>query len=126
MFSKRSINFTTHNISVTKEENKSRDYLVIFMKYTARHVRKFIEQGKIDSQLWKMHFPSLLESRVPTCDECDDFKSNLCTGGKDPVECFLAIEPCTDQQPDDEKIILFLLVQIRRMTSQNYKTFFSN
>ncbi len=72
------------------------------MKYTARHVRKFLEQGKIDSELWKIHFPSLLESRVPTCEECDDFKSNLCTGGKDPVECFLAIEPCTDQQPNDE------------------------
>lgn len=72
------------------------------MKYTARHVRKFLEQGKINHQLWKMHFPSLLESRVPTCEECDDFKSNLCTGGKDPVECFLAIELSSDQQPGDE------------------------
>ncbi|MEI6293029.1 MAG: hypothetical protein WCP36_05070 [Methanomicrobiales archaeon] len=72
------------------------------MKYTARHVRKFLEEGKIDYQLWKMHFPSLLESRVPTCEECDDFKSNLCTGGKEPVECFLAIESCTDQASDDE------------------------
>jgi hypothetical protein len=85
-----------------KEENKNGGYLVVFMKYTARHVRKFLEQGKIDPHLWKMHFPSLLESRVPTCEECDDFKSNLCTGGKDPVECFLAIELCSDQQPDDE------------------------
>ena len=72
------------------------------MKYTARHVRKFLEQGKIDARLWKLHFPSLLESRVPTCEECDDFKSNLCTGGKDPVECFLAIEPCTDQEPGED------------------------
>lgn len=72
------------------------------MKYTARHVRKFLEQGKIDSRLWKLHFPSLLESRVPTCEECDDFKSNLCTGGKDPVECFLAIVPCTDQEPGED------------------------
>jgi hypothetical protein len=72
------------------------------MKYTARHVRKFIEQGKIDPQLWKLHFPSLLESRVPTCEECDDFKSNLCTGGKDPVGCFLAIEASTDKQTEDE------------------------
>ena len=71
------------------------------MKYTARHVRKFIEQGKIDPQLWKLHFPSLLESRVPTCEECDDFKSNLCTGGKDPVECFLFIEASKTEQSDD-------------------------
>ncbi len=72
------------------------------MKYTARHVRKFLEQGKIDPELWKVHFPSLLESRVPICEECDDFKSNLCAGGKDPVECFLAIEACSEEKTGDD------------------------
>jgi hypothetical protein len=71
------------------------------MKYTPRHIRKFLEQGKIDSRLWKLHFPSLLESRVPTCEECDDFKTNICSGGKDPVECFLAIEPCKEELSGD-------------------------
>ena len=62
------------------------------MKYTARHIRRFLDQGRIDPDLWKAHFPSLLESCVPECRECGDFKSNLCQGGKDPVDCFLGIQ----------------------------------
>ncbi|HVP94322.1 MAG TPA: hypothetical protein VMS89_04030 [Methanoregulaceae archaeon] len=66
--------------------------IVVPMKYTARHIRRFLDQGKIDADLWKAHFPSLLESCVPTCRDCGDFKSNLCQGGKDPVDCFLGIQ----------------------------------
>lgn len=69
------------------------------MKYTARHIRKFLDQGRIDPDLWKTHFPSLLESRVPACGDCEDYKSNLCQGGKDPVDCFLGIQ----QHPVSEK-----------------------
>jgi len=61
------------------------------MKYTPRHVKKFLEEGKIDPELWKIHFPHLLPSHVPTCNECEDKKNNLCQGGKEPVECFLGI-----------------------------------
>ncbi len=66
--------------------------IVVIMKYTARHIRKFLDQGRIDPDLWKAHFPSLLGSCVPECRDCGDFKSNLCQGGKDPVDCFLGIQ----------------------------------
>ncbi len=69
------------------------------MKYTARHIRRFLEQGRIDPDLWKAHFPSLLESCVPECKDCGDFKSNLCQGGKDPVDCFLGLQ----RDPDTGK-----------------------
>jgi hypothetical protein len=61
------------------------------MKYTPRHVKKFLEEGKIDPELWKIHFPHLLPSHVPECSECEDKKNNLCQGGKNPVDCFLGI-----------------------------------
>jgi len=61
------------------------------MKYTPRHVKKFLEEGKIDPELWKIHFPHLLPSHVPECSECEDKKNDLCQGGKNPVECFLGI-----------------------------------
>src|SRR5208337_685163 len=60
------------------------------MKYTARHIQRFLEQGRIDPTLWKNHFPSLLPTQVPTCEECGEFQDRTCTGGRDPVECFLA------------------------------------
>ena len=63
------------------------------MKYTARHVQKFLEQGRISPELWFRHFPTLLPSRVPTCNDCEDFKNSSCKGGKDPVDCFLSIDP---------------------------------
>jgi len=63
------------------------------MKYTARHIQRFLEQGKIDPALWKNHFPSLLPTQVPTCEECSEFKDRTCAGGRDPVECFLAKMP---------------------------------
>jgi hypothetical protein len=66
--------------------------IVVLMKYTARHIRRFLDQGRIDPDLWKVHFPSLLESCVPECSDCTDFLSNLCQGGKDPVDCFLGIQ----------------------------------
>jgi hypothetical protein len=62
------------------------------MKYTARHIRRFIEQGKIDPSLWKNHFPTIPESKVPECRDCEDHKNNLCQGGKDPVDCFIGIQ----------------------------------
>jgi hypothetical protein len=68
------------------------------MKYTARHVQKFLSEGKIDTRLWTAHFPHVLVSHVPTCDECEDYQNKACEGGKNPVDCFLAIIPGTDQQ----------------------------
>jgi hypothetical protein len=61
------------------------------MKYTPRHIKKFLDEGKIDSNLWQIHFPHLLPSHVPGCSECEDKKNDLCQGGKNPVDCFLGI-----------------------------------
>ena len=63
------------------------------MKYTARHIRRFIETGKIDATLWNNHFPSLLPTQVPSCEECSEFLDRTCAGGRDPVECFLTKQP---------------------------------
>lgn len=60
------------------------------MKYTARHIQRFLETGKIDATLWKNHFPMLLPSKVPACEECSEFLDRTCAGGREPVECFLA------------------------------------
>lgn len=60
------------------------------MKYTARHIRRFLEEGKIDATIWKNHFPTLLPSQVPTCEECSEFLDRTCAGGREPVECFLS------------------------------------
>ncbi len=66
------------------------------MKYTARHIRRFLEQGRIDPTLWQNHFPSLLPSQVPSCSDCTEFLDRTCAGGRDPVECFLAKPPATE------------------------------
>ena len=66
------------------------------MKYTVRHVRKFLGEGKIDAALWTSHFPLVLVSHVPTCNDCEDYKTKTCEGGKNPVDCFLAIQSNTD------------------------------
>lgn len=63
------------------------------MKYTARHIRRFLEEGRIDATLWKIHFPSLLPSQVPVCGECTKFKDRTCAGGREPVVCFLSKDP---------------------------------
>jgi len=63
------------------------------MKYTARHIRRFLETGKIDAELWKNHFPAILPSHVPTCEECTEFRERTCDGGRDPVDCFLTKTP---------------------------------
>jgi hypothetical protein len=75
------------------------------MKYTARHIQRFLEQGRIDPTLWKNHFPSLLPSQVPTCEECGEFQDRTCAGGRDPVECFLAKkeEPESGEKPRKKK-----------------------
>jgi hypothetical protein len=69
------------------------------MKYTARHIRRFLDEGKIDAALWKNHFPGLLPSQVPVCKECSEFKERTCAGGREPVACFLAKDgTMTDKQ----------------------------
>jgi len=72
------------------------------MKYTARHIQRFLRQGRIDHALWKNHFPSLLPTQVPTCNECTEFRDRTCAGGRDPVECFLAGVPGeADKKPKE-------------------------
>jgi len=66
------------------------------MKYTARHIQRFLKTGRIDATLWKNHFPTLLPTQVPACDDCGEFKDRTCAGGRDPVECFLAQAPAAE------------------------------
>lgn len=58
-----------------------------------RHVRKFIGEGKIDAAQWTGHAPPPLISHVSTCNDCKNYKTKACEGGKNPVDCFLAIQP---------------------------------
>jgi len=69
------------------------------MKYTARHVKKFQSEGKIDAELWTAHFPGVLLSHMPTCNECVDNQTRTCKGGKNPVDCFLEMQSCAPRQP---------------------------
>ena len=73
------------------------------MKYTARHIQRFLEQGRIDPTLWKNHFPSLLPTQVPTCAECEEFKARTCPGNRDPVDCFLSKAPASDEEGHRKK-----------------------
>lgn len=73
------------------------------MKYTARHIRRFLEEGKIDATLWKNHFPALLPTQVPACEECSEFREKTCAGGRDPVACFLAKKPESHESEDAKK-----------------------
>jgi len=66
------------------------------MKYTARHIQRFLETGRIDATLWKNHFPTLLPTQVPACGDCGEFKDRTCAGGRDPVECFLGKAPAAE------------------------------
>jgi hypothetical protein len=70
------------------------------MKYTARHIQRFLETGRIDPGIWKNHFPTLLPSKVPSCEECSEFLDRTCAGGREPVECFLL-----KQQPGPEGML---------------------
>jgi hypothetical protein len=82
------------------------------MKYTARHIQRFLDTGRIDATLWKNHFPTLLPTQVPTCEECGEFKDRTCAGGRDPVDCFLgkpsAEEPSAEQKKKKRDPILGL------------------
>jgi len=66
------------------------------MKYTARHIQRFLKTGRIDATLWKNHFPTLLPTQVPACDDCGEFKDRTCAGARDPVECFLGKAPAAE------------------------------
>ena len=73
------------------------------MKYTARHIRRFLDQGRIDATLWKNHFPALLPTQVPVCEECAEFQARTCAGGCDPVDCFLAKAPAPGEAQAQKK-----------------------
>lgn len=38
--------------------------------------------------LWTFHFPDFPDRDIPTCKNCEDYKINVCEGGRDPIECF--------------------------------------
>jgi hypothetical protein len=90
-------------VVMSSKDHKEESTHALSMKYTARHVQRFLEQGRIDPMLWKNHFPSLLPTQVPTCEECGEFKDRTCPGGKDPVECFLAKKPDAESGEEHRK-----------------------
>jgi hypothetical protein len=90
-----------NTLEISSKEHKEESTHALSMKYTARHIQRFLEQGKIDPKLWKNHFPSLLPTQVPTCEECEEFKGRTCPGDKDPVNCFLAKRP--EAKPGEEQ-----------------------
>lgn len=52
-------------------------------------LRSLLSQGKIDRMLWAFHFPDFPDKDIPTCKNCEDYKINVCGGGRDPIECFI-------------------------------------
>ena len=87
--------FSCSSLHTDKTNNRP----VLLMKYTPRHIQKFQSEGKIDAELWTAHFPRVLLSHVPTCNDCVDNQTTVCEGGKNPVDCFLAIQSCATRQP---------------------------
>ena len=73
------------------------------MKYTPRHIQRFLEQGKIDAALWKSHFPTLLPTQVPACSDCEEFRNTTCPGNQDPVDCHLAKTKAQDGDSQKKK-----------------------
>jgi hypothetical protein len=59
-------------------------------KYTIPQLELYLTRGEIDPLLWMAHFPDTLDSKVPVCEECTEFKAEFCPGGKHPVDCFLS------------------------------------
>jgi len=59
-------------------------------KYSVSQLEEFLNRGEIDPFLWMAHFPDTLATKVPDCEDCADFKTNICPGGKDPIDCFLS------------------------------------
>jgi hypothetical protein len=59
-------------------------------KYTVPQLQAFLTQGEIDPFLWIAHFPEVMDTKIPACDDCADFKTQICPGGKDPVDCFIS------------------------------------
>jgi hypothetical protein len=57
--------------------------------YTLTHLKGYLNRGKIDPVLWMVHFPETLDKKIPTCEDCEDFKTGNCSGGGIPIECFL-------------------------------------
>jgi hypothetical protein len=90
-------------LPISSKEHMQENTHALSMKYTARHIQRFLEQGRIDTTLWMNHFPSLLPTQVPTCEECEEFKARTCSGGKEPVDCFLARKPETEPGEEQRK-----------------------
>ena len=63
---------------------------MIPQKYTTDQLAALLTHGEIDPFLWMAHFPETLDTRIPSCEDCADFKIRICPGGKDPVDCFLS------------------------------------
>jgi len=58
-----------------------------------RRLKILIRKHRIDALLWEMHFHGSTAAefpggKFPTCQDCEDFKMGLCSGGRDPLRCF--------------------------------------
>ena len=58
-------------------------------KYSLSQLEEFLDGGAIDPLLWMAHFPESLATKIPGCEDCSEFKQQMCPGGIHPVDCFL-------------------------------------
>ena len=52
-----------------------------------RKLQILLKKGKINPTLWLVHFGDAPANVVPTCQDCSDFQSGECAGGRDTLEC---------------------------------------
>lgn len=62
-----------------KKKNRSR----------LRKLQILLKKGKINHVLWLVHFGNVPSNIVPMCKDCFDFQMGECSGGYDPIECFI-------------------------------------
>lgn len=58
-----------------------------FIKNFPPDLKLACEEADIDLLGWFVHF-GVINPHFATCEQCADFKSSVCKGGKKPMECF--------------------------------------
>jgi len=51
-----------------------------------KEFKKLVKDGKLDLDLWMLHFGDKRPDKCK-CKDCMDFKTEVCTGGKNPFNC---------------------------------------
>jgi len=60
------------------------------MNFSPRDLKKLLDEGDIDLIKWRIYFAKVLDTILPTCEDCRDKKNGSCLEeGGNPIECFL-------------------------------------